>query len=629
MLKKSIARLDDFSGGFVTKGSELSLKPSQSPNCQNVHSDIFKSLQKRNGYTKLITNGISGGTAYGVYNYVRDDTTQFLMSLWSVSSAAALKRTSDAGTAWTATAPTAITAHANLGTALTDAKFAHFTSYSTDCIITTEGRDVPQKHDSADTYPTLTTNYVDIDWENSHCFVTGNVSVVTPDPLITKSYLKITIDGTAFDDVDCDGDTSIADVAASINAHSGFAAKGFAWVDSDGYLRICSNTRGSTGSVVVADGSNDDQECTEILFDGVTATGTTITANIAPSGKYCIVWHDYTWIANTSTYPDALYYSASANHISWTSTDYVDIVTPGDVGITGIAILRGRMYVFKKHSIHRVTYLGGTPLFDIKEVASNVGTSSPRSISNVEIPGEGEVISYLGTDLQWYILDGYNSTPISENISTYNSISTFCMIGDGTTYGINPAQLTKVHSVNYLRKHWIVLFFCKDNDTTPKDAFVYDYYSKSFWPFHFDQDGTDVFHVSCISDDANGQLKAYVAGATHLWLFDNGNNDDAGNIDAFWISPRMDMGSEVSKKDLRNITLTTSSSAATPTFEYRTGWSATYATASTLVASTQEHTYNIPRFEELLQIRFRDDSTSVAFELIRASVIAQVRGQAK
>ncbi len=629
--RQSVLSMKDFSGGLVTRGSELSLNPHQTPDCVNVHTDIFKSVTKRLGYLSHLTSPLASATAYGIYNFRRDATTQHLLTMWEISNASALRRIDISTGAWVKTAPTSLSAHANLGTNLTHSEFLHFTSFGSDCIITTEGGDVPQKYDSTATYPTITANYTDIDWENTHCEVVGNVSAVTPNPLITKSYLKITIDGTEFDDVDCDGDTSIADVAASINAHTALAAKGFAYVDSDGYLRIVSNTRGITGSVVVADGSNDDQECCEILFDGVTVTGTTITATeLAPSGKYNAIWQNYLWIANTSALPDSLFYSNAVDPTTWASaSDYVTIKTPGDIGITGLAVMRGRLYVFKKWSIHRVTYLGGTPLLDVSEVKSTVGTSSPRTIRNVEIPGEGEVLIFLGSDSQLYKFDGYNSTPISEAISTYNGISTYCMIGDGTNYGINPATLAQCHSVDYARRHHYILWFCKDNDTTPKDGIVWDYFANTFWPVHLDQDGSDIFNVSCISDDGAGQRKCYTAGLTNLYLWDTGNTDDAGNIDAYWVSSKLDLGSEVVKKDIRNINLTMNSTVATPKFQYRCDWESAFSTAQTLVASTREHTYDIPRFEEIFQFKFRDDSTAAAFELIRATLIAEKIGMAK
>ena len=610
MLRKPALKMQDFSGGLITRGPSLGIEANQSPDCLNTHSHMFKTLKKRKGYTKL--NSVSqAATTNGIYNYIRGSSEQYLVSLWSTT----LKKMDVVSSAWDGTWDT-IT-KGNYGTTL-DSNFMYNTSFNGDCLITTESRSVPQKYDPNDNGG----KYTDLDWETSHCYVVGNVDAVTPNPLITKSYLKITIDGTVFDDVDLDGDTSIANVVASINAHTGLAAKGFAVEDSSGYLRIYSNTRGATGSVVVADGSNDNQETTEILFSGTTSTGTTITTNIVPSGKYIIIWQDKVIIANTVTDPDRWYYSGSADATSWSATDYEDIVTSQDVGITGLATLRGRLYVFKKKTIHRVTYLGGTPLFDIRECKSSVGTQSPRSIINIEIPGEGEVLLFFGSDKQWYKFDGYSALSISESVSSYNGTSNYCLYGDGSTYGLNPAKLTEVHAVNYNTKHWAILFFCLDNDTTPKDAFIYDYFSKSFWPFHFN----DVFNVSCIADNGAGQDKVYVAGTNTAWLFDNGNNDDSAAINGYFVTSKLDFGSEVILKSIRSITLTTDSVACTPTFQYLVDWSSTWSDAETLVTSTYANVFDIPVFEELLQWKIVDNSTSAGFEVIRASIVAQTTG---
>ena len=609
MLKKGYFKMDDFAGGLVTKGSPLSLKPNQSPDQLNTISDIYKSCQTRNGYAKL--NGTTAAAVCnGIYNYKNSDTTQYLVSLWG----SGLKKMDVVSSAWDGTWDT-ITANANRGTAVSDSTMYN-TSYSGDCIITTEGRDVPQKYN-----PTDNANYTDLDWETSHAYVEGDVTTYTA---TSGDKLKITINGTAFDNVDLTSDASIANVVTSINAASGLAAKGIAIATTAGYLRIYSNTRGSGGSVVVEYGSGDaNGTCVAALFDGdTTITATTIGANIAPSAKHCTEWKSFVWLANTSTYPDRLYRSAAGDATSWTATEYETVSTPGDIGVTGFATLRGRLLVFKKHSIHLVTYLGGTPLLDVKQVNSNTGTSSPRSIVNVDIPGEGEIIFFFGTDLQWYMFDGQTAVPISEDISTYNSISKYCMIGDGSAYGLNPATLSSVHAVHYPRRHWVVLFFCLDNDTTPKDAFVYDYYAKAIYPFHFD----DVFTASCIADNGAGQRLCYTGGTNYSWLFDSTNADDGDAISSYWTSPKLDLGSEVEMNDLRNINFTTDSSSATPGIQYKTNWDSSWSTSEALTASTETHTIETPRQADLVQFKISDSSATNAFELIRATVVAGKRG---
>lgn len=609
MLHKPILILDDYSGGFLA--SYPTFKDTKcSPYCLNVHNTIFKSLKRRNGYSKL-NSSTQSATANGITNYVRSETVQYLVSLWGTT----LKKMDVVTNAWDGTWDTiSVSTH---GTALSS-NFIHTTIFNSDLIITTESRDVPQKYDPDDDV-----KYTDLDWETSHCHVTGDDATISTG---TGAYLKITIDSTEFDDVDVRSKTTVAAVVTAINAHTGLSAKGYAYADSLGYLRIISNTRGSTGTVVVADGTSDtgnaQGEATEVLFSGTTVTGTAIGSNIAPSGKYCINWHDIAWIANTAANPDGLYRSANADHTTWTITDCETFVTPRDVGVTGLAVLHGRLYLFKKFSIHRITYIGGTPLLDIKQVKSWVGTASPRSIQNVDIPEQGEVLMYLGTDLQLYKFDGYNTVPIGAPILNYNDVSSYCLAGNGSTYGINPGYLANVHAVVYPQKHWYVLYFCLDNDTTPSDAFVYDYLNNCFWPFHF----ASAFTASCNADNGAGQRKVYVAGANYAWLFDNGNDDDDTAIDAYWDSMKISANAESYLKRARQMWLSTSSAAVTPSFASRVNWDTSYDTADTLVTSQNTHIIDVPKIGNLLQFRFSDNSKNAAFELYKMELMAQEIG---
>ena len=495
---KPVLPLDDFSGGFLA--SYPTFKDYKySPYCLNVHSNMFKSLQRRNGYPPLGTS--QSATANGITNYVRSESEQYLVSLWGTT----LKKMDVVTSAWDGGWDT-ITASAN-GTALSSA-FMYNTIFNGDLVITTEGRDVPQKYDP--------------------------------------------------------------------NDNSG--------------------------------------EYTNLHYGG---TGT------APSGKHCITWHDFVWIANTAANPDRLMRSANADHTTWSAIDYDEFPTPRDVGISALAILHGRLYVFKRFSIHRVTYAGGTPLLDIKQVKSWVGTASSRSIQNIDIPGQGEVLMYLGTDMQIYKFDGYNTTPVGTSILEYNGISTYCLVGDGSTYGINPAKLVNVHSAVYPQKHWYVLFFCLDNDTTPSDAFVYDYLSGAFWPFHF----ANAFTASCSADNGAGQRKIYTAGVNYSWLFDSGNSDNSATaINAYWDTMKLSATAETYLKKVEQLRLSTKSVACTPTIASRVNWDSSYDTADTLVTATNTHIIDVPKIGNLLQFRFADNSTNPSFELYKLELMAQEIG---
>lgn len=110
--------------------------------------------------------------------------------------------------------------------------------------------------------------------ETSRATATGDIATYTA---TSGDMLKVTLDSGTFDEIDMTGDASIANAAASINAKTGFAAKGLAWVDTDGYLRISSLTVGAGSTVAVADGTGGHGGECEDLFDGATASGTGVS----------------------------------------------------------------------------------------------------------------------------------------------------------------------------------------------------------------------------------------------------------------------------------------------------------------------------------------------------------------
>jgi hypothetical protein len=704
MVNASILKGDDFGGGLITKNSEINLQPSETPDCLNVHSDIFKSLSKRLGYAKL-SSVSQAASCNGLYNYIRTETEEHIISLWSSS----LFNMDISGTAWTGTWA-AIAKDSNKGTTLTD-YFMYNTTFKGDVIIANEGRCVMQKYN-----PNINAKYVDIDWETSHGRIIGNSTTFTG---AGGDKIKITLDGShVFDNIDLSSCSTIALVVAAINAVSTFSAYGLAYADATGYLNIMSNLRGgatlakvengstqsgpstvaklfntatvetaqfsggglndmtsggttsvtettyykvqidSTGTTDTFKWSNDNgvtfvaanvaiTQSAQTLEKGVTVTfaaktghtvddfwqfyvdpsetvSVAIIAYIAPQAKYVTNWTNYLWAANVAADSDRIYRSELYDHTSWLGNYYI-IPTPGDVGITALATLRGKMYIFKKFSIHRVTFLGGNPLIDIKQIKTSIGTASPRTIVNLETPDNGEVIIFLGTDLQLYMFDGNDTIPISEKISTYNGISNYCMFSTATTNGINAATLNKCHAVNYTKRHWYVLYFCLGNATTPTDALVYDYYAKSFWAFHF----ANGFTCSMLSDNGAGQRLMYTAGVNYSWLMDSGNSDDSATINGYYSTGKIDFGEEIQKKELRSLNVTMNNAAVTPLIQYRCDWESSFNAGSTLAANKAESTIDLPRFEELLQWKISETSTNPSWQLLRASIAAKPRGIAK
>mgnify|MGYP001561239894 CR=1 FL=1 len=303
---------------------------------------------------------------------------------------------------------------------------------------------------------------------------------------------------------------------------------------------------------------------------------------------------------------------------NWSGTDSGtnDITTPGDIGLTGSFILNDRMYVTKKYSISRFTYTGSTPLVDIKTIRTGVGTQSPRSIKNVVIPGEGEVVLFLGTDRRLYKFDGFDSQHISSNIDLDNEITLAYF------QNINTQALNKVFAVIHNDNPWYELFVCIGSSVVPNYSIVYDYAAKSFWPF-----ANRNFKSGNSSDNGTGQSVVYVQGnTTGIAYLTNSTNTDGGSaIDARWVSPKLGDSTILSKMDEINVESEVSSSS--PTFSWREDFNSTY-TSVTMATGTNKHNYNPKLNNNYIQYRIVDATTADQFSIWSLRTLSKAHGHA-
>lgn len=318
---------------------------------------------------------------------------------------------------------------------------------------------------------------------------------------------------------------------------------------------------------------------------------------------------------------DRLQRSAVTFYNDWSGTDsgYNDITTPGDVGLTGSGILNDRMYVFKKWSVHRITYTGSTPLLDIKQAKKTVGTASPRSIKNIDIPGSGEVLIFLGTDKRIYLFDGYSTIPISDNISISNGISSIYL------NNINSQALDKVYAVIHSDKNWYELFAPLGSSTLPANSIVIDFSTGKpiFWP----NDNRN-FKSGDVSDNGIGSRIAYVQGNTdgNIYLTNSTNSDNGTAINGYWTSFKC--SSPVLLTRIDEIEVQTDSVVCTPTFGWRMDWEISYTT-KTLAASSYSNNYDPSRIDNLTQFKISDNSSNATFKLWSIGLYERILGGGK
>lgn len=162
--------------------------------------------------------------------------------------------------------------------------------------------------------------------------------------------------------------------------------------------------------------------------------GTTWTAVAdanKPNGKYCTVFRNRLMVANSTTYPNRLWYSADGDGTDWTdtspvtySTGYIDLDTSDNDYITGLATIGEQLIVFKQHSIYRVFFTADTTTvpYQVVPIYGNIGCESQESIKQIQIDDQ-EVLTFIG-DTGLYAL-GVNGNPVDLTAkvkTTYSSI---------------------------------------------------------------------------------------------------------------------------------------------------------------------------------------------------------------
>jgi hypothetical protein len=412
MIKTKLFAIDDFSGGLNTRNYAKGLEPNFTPNCANVHSNLYKNLVIRNGYT-VFSNTLGQTNSYGLFKYT-------YLSSGIVT---------------------------NMLVKFTDSKM-----YKMDGL--------------------------DATWDE-----------VTMATAQTSNLYSATIYSTA-----------------SMN-----------------YLLF----------------SNYDLNTMQIYSGGTTTSN--IDQTTLTSSRFVIAWKNHLWCLYTKengvVYPYRLR-RTNINTYGSTATDwtagvsgYDDVITAdGDYG-TALIGLKANIYIFKKNSIFRVIYLGGTPLVEIKQMAS-IGCESPNTIKKITLISGEEYLIFLGTDNRVYIFDGYNAP---------QSISELAMDNNGLT----PYSLDKVNksrrmyacAENYNKKHWYVIFVPHTGSSTNNLGYIIDYYAQPFsiWPI------IGVNALTCVeAEDSTGNRNLYFDKNDGItYTFDLGDSDAGIAINAYYETPKL------------------------------------------------------------------------------------------
>lgn len=523
MIKSSIFTLEDFSGGLNTKTGTMQIGVNESPNCLNCHSNLFKSLQWRNGSQFLSPLALTDMTGRGmsVYPYWSGGILyERLMGFWNDK----------------------MYGMNNLDGSWFNIPFA--TAQADDMFDST-------------VYSTATQNF-----------------------FITSNYLLTRLQ----------------------------------------------------------------------VYNGTTVSN--LNDSVLTGARFVIAWKGHLWATytkeNGTVFPyrlrrtDVRTYGKDAT--DWTAgvAGYDDIVTDDGDYTTGFAVLRGFLYVFKRKSIFRVSYLGGSPLVEIRQISS-IGTEANKSIANITLLNGDEILTFLGTDNRIYIFNGYNAPqPISELISENNGVSAYSLPK------LNKDRHRFAVGTDYDRRHWYVLFTTfGDGYGSNNGGYIIDYYTTPFSIFPFDGwDGSG----ATIATDSNGARNLYFQGYDgRARQADIGNSDCGVAINSFYETSKLRIDkAPVLKKTQQAQALFKAIGDYDVTFGYRTNFYAGYANtdinlagsgfilgSSILGTNTLGGTeskicvVDIPKLFNFLQFCIKSNTTDPRINLYTIDLMATSEGIAK
>lgn len=351
-------------------------------------------------------------------------------------------------------------------------------------------------------------------------------------------------------------------------------------------------------------------------------TGNASLVSGAPLGKFIIVWKNYCFSFGIRGSPNNGRYSDLSDYTTWPAGNTFSNAfntNDGDV-ITGVRTLKGKLYVFKRYSIHRVSYLGSNPTFQVDQILG-LGSPSHYCIKEVDLGGDiGSVLIFLTTDKKLAIFDGYNIQVINENI-TEETNELFAAADDQplSFADMDFSYVDLFHAVIKSDTSEYILYTVLSGDTTVGYGFVFDYKTGGIYPYD-----NQVFSSSIYAVSTSKSRKLYCCGYTgYIWEMESGNDDDGSDINAYWVSGKIKPASASLLSKLLQMAFhfkeVSSGSTLNMNVQYRLDWNTAWSTAEQTnfdrandYAFGKTAIFDIGTIENMFQIKVKDDSSNPA-----------------
>lgn len=254
-----------------------------------------------------------------------------------------------------------------------------------------------------------------------------------------------------------------------------------------------------------------------------------------PTGKYCIEFENFCFIANTSSNPERIYFSALTNPESWTATDFFRL----NGAIKGIGKSGTELFVFTESSITVLRYTGDAVApFESDRLETSTGCASHHSIINRE------------GILYWIAPDGFIWRMVGLRPERVNDVL------PNTVARLNKTSLDRCVAVDHVGLNQLWFCFPLDSAVYNDLVIVYDYLVNEFFFY-------TGMTINCLGNfkDSSGEVKTYFGDRSgYVYLTSDGNQDNpagvATAIDFYRYTKQFHMGKPNQVKRLRRIKAT-------------------------------------------------------------------------
>lgn len=269
-----------------------------------------------------------------------------------------------------------------------------------------------------------------------------------------------------------------------------------------------------------------------------TTTSMQVLSASAPGFKHAVEAQGFLLGGSTVDEPLRIYYEDTNTMLGGTYADFFTLDGGRADELTGYFIHHGRTYATTKTAVFLLSFVGGVTVWEYKKVIHSTG-AVPRTAQTMVTDEFGEVVVFLGYDLNLYLFDGSFVRVISEKYRKANNDTPIAL------EFIDRNKLDNVHATFDAIRRVYRLFITKKGDDTNEFCMNVDVRNLGYYPYQ-----NMTFNASTMAQDKIGRL--FLIGLDYngkvYKMFTEVNDDDGEIIVENYEAPPLSSALEKYKK---------------------------------------------------------------------------------